>query len=137
MRTGIRVHGMEAGYSALTRKTMLPVPLTEIILMPLAIGIVGWLAIPVSFDAGWWLVICAFSYLRMAFWEHARFWALVRQPADELIRAKGFEQRFRDQEAKAKRREGGASPKPGSTPPGGNAYRPGKAEAGSGKRAGA
>jgi len=97
------IHSAEAGYSWLARLTPLPVWLCEIVLVPAAVGYVGYL-IRESFSAelGWWLLICAMSLMLMAVWEAKRRASQRRATVDDIIRAETFEARVSGQEARAK-----------------------------------
>lgn len=102
-RRGEEIHSREVGYSFLTLRSDLPVPLCEILLVPLALGVVGWmLAHSLSGLLGGWLVICALSYLRMSTWEHGSRLARSRSVADDMVQAQTFSQRVQTHERRAR-----------------------------------
>jgi hypothetical protein len=109
---GEQIHTAEAGYSVLTWRTGLPVPLIEQILIPLALAGAGWLIKDsFSLELGWWLVACGLSYFLMARWEHRRRWSQTRATVDDMIRAHTFEERLDEHERQTK----GARPGSGQT----------------------
>jgi hypothetical protein len=119
---GIEIHTSEAGYSHLTWRTELPVPLCEQILVPAALMLVGWaIAHTFSFELGWWLVICGVSYLVMARWEYTRCLAQTRSTVDDMIRAQTFEDRLTRHEQQARRQPG--QPQGKASPQRPHAYR--------------
>jgi hypothetical protein len=105
-RRGTQIHTSEAGYCYLTWRTDLPVPLCEQIIVPAALMCLGWLiAHSVSFELGWWLVVCGVSYLVMARWEYTRRLAQTRTTVDDMIRAESFEERLDSHEQAARRQK--------------------------------
>jgi hypothetical protein len=102
-RRGEEIHTAEAGYSVLTWRTNLPVALCEQIIVPLALAAVGWLiAHTFSLELGWWLMVCAASWLVMARWELRRRLSQTRATVDDMIRAKTFEARLDGHERQAR-----------------------------------
>ncbi len=90
-RRGERLHTHNAGYSHLTLETKLPVWLCEQVLIPLLLGGVGWiLAHRLSYELGWWLILCGFSYCLMSNWEGHKRAALDRQIINDMARGQVF-----------------------------------------------
>ena len=129
-RRGEEIHTSEAGYSWLTWRTRLPVPLCELIIIPLGLGVLGWVIKDTfSLDLGWWLVVCAVSYLIMARWESRRRLSQTRATVDDMIRARTFEERLDGHERQAKgARTANAGPQRGTqtAAPSASIYGPGQ-----------
>jgi len=101
---GEEIHTLEAGYSLLAWHSDLPVPLVEQLLIPAGLAAIGWgIAHTFSAELGWWLFVGGFSYALMARWEYRMLWAAIREPVNQMIRAKLFEQRLDAHERKARR----------------------------------
>jgi hypothetical protein len=100
---GEEVHSHEAGYSALSWHTNLPAPLVEQVLLPLAIGALGYgVKETVSWELGWWLILTGASYAILSNWEYRMRWAQVREPVNQMIRASVFEERLAEHEQAAR-----------------------------------
>jgi hypothetical protein len=125
-RRGEEIHTAEAGYSWLAWRTSLPVPLCELLIIPLGLGVAGWVIKDTfSLDLGWWLVVCAVSYLIMARWEYRRLLSQTRATVDDMIRAQTFEERLDGHERQARgARTGKAGPqqRPQPAAPSANTY---------------
>jgi hypothetical protein len=94
-RHGEELHSAEAGYSWLALKTRLPVALSEQLIIPLAIGLLGYgIAQTFSFELGWWLVASGASLCIMALWEYRRIWSQHQATVDDIVRAKTYEERM-------------------------------------------
>jgi hypothetical protein len=94
-RKGEEMHSGEAGYSWLVQRTKLPVFLSEQVIVPLAIGALGYLlAHTISVELGWWLMAAGVSLFIMARWESRRVWSQHQATVDDLIRAKTYEDRM-------------------------------------------
>jgi len=97
---GEELHSGEAGYSWLARYSTLPVPLCELLIVPLAVLAIGYALVhSVSIELGWWLIVSGFSLCLMGLWEHRRTWSQRRATVDDLVRAKVFEARVDRQAA--------------------------------------
>ncbi len=102
-RRGEEMHSGEAGYSWLVQRTALPVALCEQVIVPPAVGALGYLiARTFSFELGWWLVAASVSLFIMARWESRRLWSQHQAVVDDLIRAKTYEDRMERHEAGAR-----------------------------------
>jgi hypothetical protein len=89
---GEGIHSAEGGYSFVTLYTKLPIPLCELVIVPLGLAGVGYLiAHTVSFELGGWLMFaCAPSYLILAIWEYRRRLSQIRAVSDDVLRAGVF-----------------------------------------------
>jgi hypothetical protein len=58
---------------------------------------------PISVMLGWWLFISGFSYLGLARWEYRTRLAQTREPVNQMIRARLFEQRLDAHEQAARK----------------------------------
>jgi hypothetical protein len=93
-RAGLIIHEAEAGYSLVTQRTELSVPLCEIVIMPALIAGAGWLLYsPDLFDVSVWLMLCGASYARMAIWEYFRERAEIRVANNDKARARVLAER--------------------------------------------
>jgi uncharacterized membrane protein len=100
-RNGEEVHSAETGYSWLALRTKLPVGICEQLIVPLAIGILGYLIDHTfSVELGWWLMAAGVSLFILARWESRSFWAQHQGTVDDLIHAKSFEKRMERHETK-------------------------------------
>jgi hypothetical protein len=100
---GEEVHSAEAGYSWLTWCTGLPMPLCELVIVPGLLAAVGYVvSCTASFELGWWLILCAASYLVMAVWEYRRRTAQKRATIDDKLRAQAFDEVLAGQERAAR-----------------------------------
>jgi hypothetical protein len=99
-RRGEELHSGEAGYSWLAWHTSLPVGLCEQLIVPLAVGLLGYLiAHTFSIELGWWLMATGVSLFIMARWEYHRLWSQHQATVDDLVRAKTYEERMSSHEA--------------------------------------
>ncbi len=100
-RHGEEVHSGEAGYSWLVKLTALPIGLCEQVVVPLAVGFIGYLIDHTfSVELGWWLMAAGLSLFIMARWEYRRLWSQHQATVDDLIRAKTYEERLSGHESK-------------------------------------
>jgi hypothetical protein len=98
-RHGEQVHTCSAGHFFLTRHTRLPVFLSEVVIMPGGVFVLGyWIYHYASIALGAWLICASISLLLMSAWETARYWSQIRATADDFIWANDYEERTRTHE---------------------------------------
>jgi uncharacterized membrane protein YhaH (DUF805 family) len=96
-RHGEELHSGEAGYSWLAWYSTLPVALCEQLIVPLAVGALGYVvAHTFSVELGWWLMAAGVSLFIMARWEYRRIWSQHQATVDDIVRASPDEPIFAD-----------------------------------------
>lgn len=101
---GEDIHTAEAGYSFLARLLPLPVALTEILILPALIALLGdelWDS--GECELGGWLMLAGASLCRMGHWEYRRRWSQARALTDDVLRAESYGERMQARERRARR----------------------------------
>jgi hypothetical protein len=113
---GAEVHSAEAGYSWLAwySPAWFPVPLIEIVIVPLLVFGLACGLLFLSFELWFWFTAAALSLLMMAQWEWRHRLAQARARIDDTVRAGVYEEQLdRHEKAKARtRKSAGAQPGP-------------------------
>jgi hypothetical protein len=100
---GEDIHTAEAGYSFLARMLPLPVAITEILILPALIALMGselWDS--GNCELGGWLMLAALSLSLMGWWEYRRRWSQHRALTDDVLRAESYSERMQARESRAR-----------------------------------
>lgn len=98
------IHTAEAGYSFLARMLPLPPALTEILVLPALIALLGSeLWDDGDPELGGWLMIAGASLCLMGLWEFRRRWSQHRALTDDVLRAESYGERMQARERRARR----------------------------------